>query len=67
MIRIAITAAFEAIAASLPLGTVGFEHDPDEKDELFFGVTSTRSMEASTAPLRGIESPPRPRRSAARG
>ena len=34
MIRIAITpAAFEAIAATLPLGSVGYEREPDEKGE----------------------------------
>jgi hypothetical protein len=35
MIRIAITpAAFEAIAATLPLGNVGHENDVNEKGEL---------------------------------
>ena len=34
MIRIAITpAAFDAIAATLPLGSVGYEREPDEKGE----------------------------------
>jgi hypothetical protein len=34
MIRIAITpAAFEAIAATLPLGVVGFEREADAKGE----------------------------------
>jgi hypothetical protein len=34
MIRIAITAAaFEAIKATLPLGSVGFEPEPDAKGE----------------------------------
>ena len=34
MIRIAITpAAFEAISATLPLGSVGFEREPDAKGE----------------------------------
>lgn len=34
MIRIAITAdAFEAVAATLPLGSVGFEPQPNEKGE----------------------------------
>jgi hypothetical protein len=34
MIRIAITpAAFEAVAATLPVGSVGFEPQPNEKGE----------------------------------
>ena len=34
MVRIAITAAaFEAIAAMLPFGSVGVEADPDDKGE----------------------------------
>ena len=34
MIRISITAAaFEAIAATLPFGSVGFEQEPDAKGE----------------------------------
>jgi hypothetical protein len=34
MVRIAITqAAFEAIAATLPLGSVGYENATDEKGE----------------------------------
>lgn len=34
MIRIAITqAAFEAIAATLPLGSVGYENETNEKGE----------------------------------
>jgi hypothetical protein len=34
MIRIAITAkAFDAIAATLPLGSVGYEAQPNEKGE----------------------------------
>jgi hypothetical protein len=36
MIRIAITAAaFEAIKATLPLGSVGFEPEPDAKGERY--------------------------------
>ena len=35
MVRIGITpAAFEAIVDTLPLGSVGFERDPDAKGEL---------------------------------
>lgn len=34
MIRITITAAaFEAIAATMPLGSVGYEREPDAKGE----------------------------------
>jgi hypothetical protein len=34
MIRIAITAeAFEAVASTLPVGSVGFEQQPNEKGE----------------------------------
>jgi hypothetical protein len=34
MIRISISAAaFEAIAATMPLGSVGYEHEPDAKGE----------------------------------
>ena len=34
MIRVAITpAAFQAIAATLPLGSVGYEGEPDAKGE----------------------------------
>jgi hypothetical protein len=34
MIRISVTAAaFEAIAASMPLGFVGYEREPDAKGE----------------------------------
>jgi hypothetical protein len=34
MIRISITAtAFEAIAATLPFGSIGVERDPDDKGE----------------------------------
>ena len=33
MIRIAITAAFEAIAATLPLGSMGYEAEPNAKGE----------------------------------
>jgi hypothetical protein len=36
MIRISITAAaFEAIAATLPFGSVGFEREPNAKGERF--------------------------------
>ena len=39
MIRIAITpAAFDAIAATMPLGSVGFERAPDEKGECLIWV-----------------------------
>jgi hypothetical protein len=39
MIRIAITqAAFDAIAATLPLGSVRYECDPDEKGERLIWV-----------------------------
>ena len=39
MIRIAITpAAFDAIAATLPLGSVGYEREPDEKGERLIWV-----------------------------
>jgi hypothetical protein len=33
MIRIAITHAFEAVVATLPLGSVGFERDLTDKGE----------------------------------
>jgi hypothetical protein len=36
MIRIAITpAAFDAVAATLPLGSVGYEREPDANGERF--------------------------------
>jgi hypothetical protein len=41
MIRIAITAAaFEAIKATLPLGSVGFEPEPDVKGALMIATMS---------------------------
>ena len=42
MIRIAITpAAFEAVAATLPLGSVGFEPEPDAKGERLIWVEAS--------------------------
>ena len=39
MIRIAVTAeAFAAIAATLPLGSDGYEREPDEKGERLIWV-----------------------------
>jgi hypothetical protein len=39
MIRITITtAAFEAIAATMPLGSVGYEREPDAKGERWIGI-----------------------------
>ena len=39
MIRISITAAaFDAIAASLPVGSVGFEREPDAKGERWIWI-----------------------------
>ncbi len=52
MIRIAITpAAFEAIAATLPLGSVGFEPEPDVKGER--AVWIERSVVDKLSALRG--------------
>ena len=45
MIRIAVTAqAFDAIAAALPLGSVGFEREPDKTYLLFAPNVSSRSL-----------------------
>jgi hypothetical protein len=54
MIRIAITeAAFEAIAATLPLGSVSFERQADAKGErVWFGSSGPWSISST---------PPRPR------
>ena len=42
MIRIAISAkAFDAIAATLPLGSVGFERQPNEKGERLVWLEAT--------------------------
>jgi hypothetical protein len=39
MIRLAITpAAFDAISATLPIGSVGFEREPDAKGEVAIWV-----------------------------
>jgi hypothetical protein len=54
MIRIAITAAaFEAIKGTLPLGSVGFEPEPDAKGER--GVWIERSVVDKLSALRGPE------------
>ena len=51
MIRIAITpAAFEAIASTLPLGSVGFEPEPDAKGERAVWIEQrVDGLEASAA------------------
>jgi hypothetical protein len=42
MIRISITvAAFEAIASTLPLGTVGYESEPSPKGERWIWLEET--------------------------
>jgi len=42
MIRIAVTAAaFEAVAATLPLGSVGYEREPGEKGEILIWLERT--------------------------
>jgi hypothetical protein len=52
MIRLAITAeAFEAIKATLPLGSVGFEPEPDAKDERYLWLED--AMADRLAAMRG--------------
>jgi hypothetical protein len=51
MIKIAITeAAFEAIARALPLGSVGFENEVNERGEklIWLGLLLARQLTKST-------------------
>ena len=46
MIRIAVTAAaFEAISGTLPLGSVGFEREPDDNGERLIWLEALKAAE----------------------
>ena len=62
MIRIAITpAAFEAIAATLPLGSIGYEAEPNAKGERLIwleeAVVDLAARRDRGAGLKGVSEP----------
>jgi hypothetical protein len=55
MIRIAITpAAFEAIAATLPIGSVGFAREAGEKGERLIWVEAAKEHRPRAASANGL-------------